>query len=673
MANSNSIQDVRDRIIQLAREIEQFSQSNIPTETFFQEFLKRVVGAVGARAGAVWLRNGSNQLSLICDQDLRQTGFHDSPEAATRNQKLLADVMSNGQACTYSPDDANVELPTGDLIVLAALQRDKECVGAVEIFQRADTPAQARPGFLQFVEQMCGYACRYLDRQSTATEVSSTPSKLSDEFEQFLLQLHRSLDVKEVATTAANDGRLLLECDRLSVAVQQGTKTVINAISGQDSVNHRANLVRLMAAMSSKVFVTGEPLVYSGKVDHLPEQLEEPLADYVQESGSRMVMVIPLFKTEPQTHAPTESNGQQAAERKQKPIGGLIVEQVSESQPKSGLPEKVKLLSQHVETALSNARTHHRLFLMPVWRFLGDSFGWLEGRNLWKTIGCVVLVALLIAAMILVPYEYRVEGEGRLMPVTQRDVFAPWDGNVEEIFVTSKMHVKQGQPLLKLKNEALNEQLLTAREELGLEQEQLFALQAELGAASRTPEREDEIRLHGKIVESKIKIAGAREQVLVLEDRVGKLTVCAPIDGVVATFQIEQLLQNRPVQRGEVLLEIKDETGAWRLELEVEEQRIGHIRRAQEDADNQQLPVEFVLATAAEKTFKGHLIEMSTRVDSSETAGSILQIYVATDAEKLPDRHIGAEVRAKINCGDKPLGYVLFGDVVEFVQKHFWL
>ena len=39
MSNSN-VQEVRDRIIQLAREIEEFSKSNVPPQTFFQEFLR---------------------------------------------------------------------------------------------------------------------------------------------------------------------------------------------------------------------------------------------------------------------------------------------------------------------------------------------------------------------------------------------------------------------------------------------------------------------------------------------------------------------------------------------------------------------------------------------------------------------------------------------------------
>jgi hypothetical protein len=29
-------------------------------------------------------------------------------------------------------------------------------------------------------------------------------------------------------------------------------------------------------------------------------------------------------------------------------------------------------------------------------------------------------------------------------------------------------------------------------------------------------------------------------------------------------------------------------------------------------------------------------------------------------------------VTAKINCGKKSLGYVLFGDVIEFLQRKLW-
>ena len=50
----------------------------------------------------------------------------------------------------------------------------------------------------------------------------------------------------------------------------------------------------------------------------------------------------------------------------------------------------------------------------------------------------------------------------------------------------------------------------------------------------------------------------------------------------------------------------------------------------------------------------------------------MLEACAAVDKMQLPLRTIGADVRARINCGPSCLGDVLFGDVIEFVQKYLW-
>ncbi|MFT4558904.1 MAG: efflux RND transporter periplasmic adaptor subunit [Planctomycetales bacterium] len=671
MSNS-SVQEVRDKIIQLAREIEEHSRSNMPPKEFFNEFLKRVVGAVGARAGVVWLRNDANRLELLHEIGLGNTGFHENPDAMSVNQQFLTEVLSNGQACTYHPAETSEKLPTDDMLVLAALQSNKEVVGVVEIFQRHDTPAQARPGFLQFVEQMTGYACRYLDNQGKEDANSSMAvSKIAEDFEQFVLQLHKSLDVKEVAFTAANDGRLLVGCDRMSVAVLDGRKTVVRAISGQDSVNQRANLVRKMTKLASNVIRTNEKMEYTGKVDHLAPKVERALADFVQESGSRMVTVIPIFKPDPVIDK-EDSNGR-PKEKVRKAVGGIIIEQIAESQPKAGVLEKGDLISDHVGASIYNAKQYNRLFLMPLWRGLGKVFGFLEGRNGLKAALVVLLLAGAVAAMVMVPWDYRVEGQGRMMPVVQKDVFVPWDGEVIEIMVESGKHVEEGQLLLQIKNPDLKTQRTAAIGEFKSKEALLRTIHTTLNQRTTDPNKRNEYE--GQMKQTQEEMASLAEQIVIIEDRIASLSVRAPISGVIATFQLEQLLLNRPVRRGEVLLEIKHDDGEWQLELDVEEKRMGHFLDAVKANGNDfARPVEFVLATDSEQKFQGKISKVSTRANSSQEAGSVVMVFCEFDKTDLPRQpRIGAEVRAKINCGQKSLGYVLFGDVVEFVQKYFWL
>ena len=53
--SDENLRKVRERVMQLAREVEQMSGQELPAPVFFQEFLTRVVTAVGARAGVVWM------------------------------------------------------------------------------------------------------------------------------------------------------------------------------------------------------------------------------------------------------------------------------------------------------------------------------------------------------------------------------------------------------------------------------------------------------------------------------------------------------------------------------------------------------------------------------------------------------------------------------------------
>ena len=60
-------------------------------------------------------------------------------------------------------------------------------------------------------------------------------------------------------------------------------------------------------------------------------------------------------------------------------------------------------------------------------------------------------------------------------------------------------------------------------------------------------------------------------------------------------------------------------------------------------------------------------------VELSEEHGSIMEVFASINNQKsLSSPEIGADVRAKIGCGKRSLGYVLFGDVIEFCQRRFW-
>jgi len=415
-------------------------------------------------------------------------------------------------------------------------------------------------------------------------------------------------------------------------------------------------------------------------MEKLPPQIERPLADYLHESNARMVYVVPLFAPEPLIPVKEEKEKRLSkSEVKKKSFGALVIEQMSESRAKPGLTERTTLVADHTSAALHNAVTHQSLFLLPLWQMIGRNVERLRGRTLVKVIAGAVALAVITVALVLVPWEYRVEAKGRLMPSIQHDVFAAWDGEVIGLFVTSGKKVQKGDPLVQLRNEELQLKLLNAENELIQKNAELQSFEAQKKAQRNVIDRDRETELDGKIGQTRIEIAGAKLQVEELKQQTERLLIRAPIDGTIATFQIEQFLRNRPVARGEKLMEVLDETGAWRLELELPENRLGHVLRRAEEIGDMKLPVEFLPATSTEQTFNARLVRMATKSAVTEGEGTVLEVIANIDDEELPklrereNLRIGAEVKAKIGCGDSCLGYVLFGDVIEFVQKYVLL
>jgi multidrug efflux pump subunit AcrA (membrane-fusion protein) len=312
------------------------------------------------------------------------------------------------------------------------------------------------------------------------------------------------------------------------------------------------------------------------------------------------------------------------------------------------------------------------LFLR-LWQTLGHGVEWFHGRRLAKTLAALAGLIIVVAALWLVPYDYRVTGKGKLMPVRRHQIFAPENGDVIQLFVRGGDKVKKGQPLLQLRNEQLAAELNENLSKLEQAAQQALSSGAESDLARNEGDKQGTLKTSMARRKAQIEMEGLTDIVKIQQERIDKLLLKAPMDGRIASFQLEETLQNRPVQQGELLLEDMDETGPWRLELEVEGSRMGHVLRAWKASPDHKLDVEFIPATALESTFDATLDSISPRSAVSSDQSNIFEMYASTDASKIPDLWIGAEVRAKINCGRRSLGYVLFGDVVEFIRQKLWL
>ena len=689
--SDENLKKVRERVMQLAREIEQMSGQDLAPPLFFQEFLVRVVTAIGARAGAVWLVDESNRLGLTAQVNLEQTGLRERPGALALNEKLIVDVLQTGEARTLT-HGGEAQLPTEHVLVLSALHKEKKCVGVVELFQRPDVPIKAQSGYMQFLEQMCGYGSRFIEgKRRNPGDQADLKNQFWTDFEQFSLRIQRSLVEQEVADAAASDARSLLGADRVSVVTRKGRSVRVRAVSGQSSVNPRANLIAAMNKLASRVIDMGETLTYTGKVDGLAPQIEEPLAAFVQESGSRMVMMVPTFETEDMVRKQGEEADRDRKTKRIKATGCIVIEQIAESEPLPQLEQRAELIADHVGAALWNARQHGRIFGLSIWKLMGTALEWFKGRKLMITTAVLAAIAVVAAALSLIKLDYPVTAEGKLMPVEQHAVFATWDGVItrDGLKVNGDEEVKKGQILVVLENDELEGQIEEAKASVRKYEQLVIGKRAEIVQSElNIPRMSDEekpqslanierMRVEQRGIEGDLEIA--RQQVLNLENRKKeKLTIYAQADGRIPNFQLRQLLEDRPVRQGDHLFDIMNDNGAWQMELLLQEKRMGHILRAQREATatNQsiELPGRFTMATQPDAKFECHLTKVATRSTTDTELGTVFELNaVANEGQTLPEKRIGAEVTVKIYCGQSTLFYWCFGDVVDTAQKWLWL
>ena len=297
--------------------------------------------------------------------------------------------------------------------MLAPLRTDLEVTGVVEILQRSDTEPNVQRGYLRFLLDMCQRAGDFL--KSRQLRHFSDRQVLWSRLEDFTRTVHASLEPIETAYTIANEGRRLIECDRVSVAVRKGNKCVIEAVSGQDVFDKRSNTIRLLGRLASAVVRSGEAIWYTGDTADMAPQVEEAVQEYVNESHSKTVAVLPLRRPPPDEDDDAENRAEPPPV-----VGALIVEQIEDSRPAPAMAQRVEVVCRHSSLAMANALEHQNLFLMPVWRALGKA-RWIVGaRTLPKTLTITAAVLALLAALCFWPWDFNVQCKGTLEPVQPR-------------------------------------------------------------------------------------------------------------------------------------------------------------------------------------------------------------------------------------------------------------
>lgn len=675
------VQEVKNEIRTLVSEVAQLADSAVSQSEFFDGLLGRIVSAMAAVGGVVWMVRDGGNLEAQSQVSAALVGLDGPAEARQKHGVLLRRVLTGKQAVVVPPQtpfngDSAAVNTTDLLIVLAPLFDEGNVVGLLEIFQRPGGGPTTQRGYTRFLVQMADLANQFLKNQRM--RLLADRSQLWKQLEHFLRAIHHSLDLTETSLAIVNEARRLLQCDRVSLAIREGWGYRVTAVSGLDSIDRRAGEVQQLSQLTNAVMKTGQPFWYNAGQADVPPQIDDLLQPYIDDSHCKMLAVLPLV--------PAPAPGASESKHPPKPTAALIVEQFQEEAIRDVLRLRADVIVQHSAQALLNAKDHSSLFLLPLWSLLGKIFSFSGPLTAFKWLVGVGAIAAIAAALIIVPADFEVAARGKLQPAQRSDVFAKVSGDVVRIPVQHGQMVQKGDLLAELKNAEMDAELAKLIGRQTVNQQQIHSLmRAQLDSSRTGPGRltpAEENRLEGDLMQYRQEAENILRELALFGEKQKRLQVLAEESGQVITWKVEELLLRRPVERGQSLMTLANPDGPWELELYVPQRRLCHLQAAMAElrknasgSDDAQLKVTFTLHSHSGLEFEGKIVEMEKSAEVRGEDGNTILVRVQINRDELPELHDQTTVTARIACGRRSLGYTWFCDVIETVQTKilFWL
>lgn len=686
--SSEQIEEARRQIGRLAEEIAQIADKELNPAEFFGEFLQRIMTAVAAPAGAVWTRTAQGNLQLQYQINMRQVGIDRTEQSRAMHDELLRQSAAKAQPAlvmphsSIGPAEGNFAAPgnpTDLVILMAPLLNDKNLTGLVEIWQDPNRGIEAQRGFLNFIVRMTAYAANYTRNYQLRQMVGK--EQVWVQLESFVRQIHGTLNPVEAAYLVVNEGRRLLEADRISIAVRQ-PRTAVLAISGADVVEKRSNLVQLMRALFDAVIEWGEKLVFTGvKDDSLPPKVYKALDEYLAESNSKLLVVQPLID-------------ERDTKNKAKARSAILVENFEITTDQEQQFARLEVIARHATPALYNAAEYRRIPMRFIWMPIAKVQDGLGGKTKAIITSVAVGLAILILAMLFVPYPLKMAANGQLLTKERMTLYSPVPGQIIDFpkHLASGIAVAKDVPIVKLYDSQLGKTIRDLNAQILAQVATIDTYSNRQGAAEA-----DNRDFAFKVAEARI-VQGSKNtelQELILRTGAvasdpGLFEIKAPISGIILSTDFRETLKQKTVRPNEPILKIGNanpqnpKLSDWEVELKIPQKHIGQVLKAFKPKDNKdELDVDLLLISEQTAKYKGKLrrdkvgFQAVTDRDAHDEPEPIVRAWVRIDGKDIPEDSqlparlllSGTEVHARIRCGDRSMGYSLFYGVWEFLYE----
>jgi biotin carboxyl carrier protein len=360
---------------------------------------------------------------------------------------------------------------------------------------------------------------------------------------------------------------------------------------------------------------------------------------------------------------------------------------------------RLEVIGKHATSALYNAVEHKRIPFRFIWVPIAKVQEGFGGKAQAITAAITFALLALVVTMIVVPYPLKMEAGGQVWPKTRPYVFAQMPGKVIDFpaMVKSGGRVGKGQELVIMYSPDLGKDIATLTAEVASEKKLLEVLNGQLQQATREA---DKTSINVKMTEtqasyrSKADILNSMRELYSADESrpPGHFSVRSPIDGVVLTPDFREKLTGAPIKETQPILRLgaynpehkKNKLSDWEIELKIPQKHIGQVLMAfQRLKPGEELDVDIMLKSDPIHMFKGKLarnkVAAEATPDKSDNneAEPVVPAWVRISGKDIDEDRLlptealiaGLDVRTRIRCGDRPMGYSLFYGVWEFLYE----
>jgi hypothetical protein len=425
----------------------------------------------------------------------------------------------------------------------------------------------------------------------------------------------------EMAQVLADKARNSLGAQRVSVGLVKRGKIHVTAISGEDTVDKRSNIVRLIQAVQTEVFISGEAGRYNRAAPDTErtEQLSRnPQHERLSHVGDCDVAYsVPL--------------------RKGDDLVAVWTFEFSHEAFRDEVRQVIDVTSGQVGPVLHLALENHRGVLKRGADTLKAGVQWLFGG--------VAIVGVALFA-IFGRVAFNVSGSCRLAPAQLHVYAAPFNTTIASAPVKPGDHVSVGQRVVEFDRSELELQLREAQSKAASLEKRLSSYLAQ--------EKMSEYK------EAEAALAALNAQIELLQSRLDRTVLRADTVGVVITGDLRQDI-GRPVQMGEQLVEIAP-LDTLLLEVQVDQGDVGYVKAGQGGS--------FTTKAAPDARIPMTITSVRPTPEVRGGGSYFIAEAMVNNAEGMLSP--GMEGAAKVHVGSANVAWVVSRKMVNWVRLHLW-